>query len=163
MTPLQSRRLLLAAILTVGVAACDDKTGVTPPPTTGGPLIPGTWYMHEANADTLPAKISERIVGVALEQTYLDSAQLIVNADLTYSQRFWTRVLITSTLDRSDVVIDNGTFGSEGQGFRLVSSVRARQFTMVVPALGRITTSEQMVFFVNAPPLTTGSYQLSRP
>lgn len=162
MSLLRSRHLF-AVVLAAGLAACSDQGGVIVPPSTGGPLIPGTWYLHEANGDTLPAQISQRIVGVASETTMLDSARLLVNSDLTYEQRFWTRVLVTGTLDRVDVVIDNGTFGSEGRGFRLTSSVRAREFTMVVPSLGNLTTTEQMVFFVNSPPMTTGTYKLSRP
>lgn len=159
---LRSRRVLFAVILAVGLAACEDGGGTTTPPTPGGPLIPGTWYMHTADGDTLPAKISERIVGVALEATMLDSAQLVVNADLSYEQRYWIRVLVTGTLDRSDVVLDEGNFASEGLGYRLTSSLRAREFTLVVPSLGNITTSEQMVFFANNPPITTGTYKLSR-
>lgn len=163
MTLLRTRQLLLAFLLPAAIAACGDSGAVTTPPVTGGPLIPGTWYMHFANGDTLPAKISERVVGVALESTMLDSAQLVINSDLTYSQRYWMRVLVTGTLDRSDVVIDNGTFGAEALGFRLTSSLRARAFFMEVPSLGSLTTTEQMVFFVNAPPLTTGAYKLSHP
>ncbi len=160
---LRSRRVLFAVILAVGLAACEDTGIITPPPTTGGPLIPGTWYMHSADGDALPAKISERIVGVALEATMLDSAQLMVNADLSYEQRYWIRVLVTGTLDRSDVVLDEGNFASERLGFRLTSSLRAREFTFVVPSLGNITSSEQMVFFANNPPITTGTYKLSHP
>ena len=160
---LRSRRLLLAVILLAGVAACSDQGTIIVPPSTGGPLIPGTWYLHTANGDTLPAKISERIVGVATETTRLDSARLLVNSDLTYEQRFWIRVFVTGVLDRTEVVTDNGTFGSEGRGFRLTSSLRARDFTMVVPSLGSLTTTEQMLFFVNNPPMTTGAYKLSRP
>jgi len=160
---LRPRSVLFALILTAGIGACEAGGITTTPPTTGGPLIPGTWYMHTADGDTLPAKISERIVGVALEATMLDSAQLVVNADLSYEQRYWIRVLVTGTLDRSDVVLDEGTFGSEGLGFRLTSSLRAREFTFVVPSLGNITTSEQMVFFANNPPITTGTYKLSHP
>jgi hypothetical protein len=119
--------------------------------------------MHAADDDTLPAKISERIVGVALEATMLDSAQLMVNADLSYEQRYWIRVLVTGTLDRSDVVLDEGTFSPEGLGYRLTSNLRAREFTFVVPSLGNITSSEQMVFFANNPPITTGTYKLSHP
>lgn len=160
---LRSRRALFAVILAVGLAACEDGSITTTPPTTGGPLIPGTWYMHAADGDTLPAKISERIVGVALEATMLDSAQLMVNADLSYEQRYWIRVLVTGTLDRSDVVLDEGNFAPEGLGYRLTSSLRTREFTFVVPSLGNITSSEQMVFFANNPPITTGTYKLSHP
>lgn len=162
MPALPSHRLLLAVILTAGIAACGDQS-VTTPPVIGGPLIPGTWYLQTANGDTLPAKISERIVGVAQEATFLDSARLTINADQTYRQRYWTRVLVTGTLDRSEIVIDSGTFAAAGTGYRLTSGYRAREFTIVVPVLGSLTTTEQMVFFANNPPLTIGSYRLSPP
>lgn len=151
------------ALFLLGLAGCDASTTTAPPVTGGGPLVPGTWYMHTADGDTLPAKISTRIVGVAQEITYLDSAQLVIRADLTYEQRYWTRTTVTTILDRTDAVIDLGTFTSALGGFNLSSSVRSRLFTMSVPSLGNLTTREQMVFFESDPPVTTGTYKLSRP
>ncbi len=159
---LPSRALRLAAAALLGLAACEGDVS-TSPPVTGGPLIPGTWYMHFANDSALPAAISVRVAGVAQEVTMLDSARLVLNADMTYSQRYWTRTLLNGVLDRSEVVLDEGTFASQPIGFGLTSQLRSRAFSLVVPTLGTITTSEQMVFYVSSPPLTTGTYKLSHP
>jgi hypothetical protein len=154
-------RLLVAAALLV-LAGCDEEAS-TEPPTLGGPLIPGTWYMHAADGDTLPAEISVRPTGVAQEKTIIDSSQLVIRSDLTYSQRYWARVLLNEVLDRREVIIDEGTFATEHTGFRLSSSLRTREFTMFVPTLGTLNTSEQMVFFEVDPPITSGTYRLTRP
>ena len=154
-------RLLVAAALLV-LAGCESDGG-TAPPTLGGPLIPGTWYMHSADGEALPAEISVRPTGVAQEKTIIDSARLEIRADLTYSQRYWARVLLNEVLDRREVIIDEGTFATEHTGFRLSSSLRTRLFTMFVPTLGTLNTSEQMVFYEVDAPITSGVYRLTRP
>lgn len=153
-------RLSVAALL--GLAACDGEV-TAGPPVTGGPLIPGTWYMHFANDSALPATISTRPAGVAQEKTIVDSARLVLNSDLTYTQRYWTRVLLNGVLDRTEVIVDEGTFAPQAAGFALTSQLRTREFSLIVPALGTVTTSEQMVFYVTDPPITTGTYKLSHP
>lgn len=159
---LQSSALRLGAAALFSLAACDGDVTAAPP-VTGGPLIPGTWYMHFANDSALPASVSVRSAGVAQEKTMLDSARLVLNSDLTYSQRYWTRVLLNGVLDRTEVIVDEGTFAPQAIGFVLTSQLRTRQFSLVVPALGTVTTSEQMVFYVTDPPITTGTYKLSHP
>lgn len=159
----RSRHLLLAALMSTGLAACGESGTTNPPPGGGAPLVPATWHMHTADGEALPAVISERIVGVAQERTMLDSSILVINDDFTYEQRYWIRVLVTGNLDRSEMVFDEGTYAPEGLGYRVISDLRAREFSFVVPTIGDITTTEQMLFFANAPPLTTGTYRLSRP
>lgn len=159
---LRSGALRLGAAALFSLAACDEGVTVGPP-VTGGPLIPGTWYMQFANDSALPATISTRSTGVAQEKTIVDSARLVLNADMTYTQRYWTRVLLNGVLDRTEVILDEGTFTPQEVGFSVTSQLRARQFSLVVPSLGTITTSEQMVFYVTNPPITTGTYRLSPP
>jgi len=163
MTILRATSLVLAVSLLAGVSACNPSTEPIAPPGTGGTLYTGSWYMHEANGDPLPAIISERVVGVAVEKTVLDSSILVLNTDDTYEQRYWTRVLVTETLDRSDFVIDQGTYAAEGLGYRFTSNFRAREFTMLIPTIGFVETTEQMLYLAGAPRLTLGTYRLSRP
>lgn len=163
MSRLRARPLLLVVALLAGISACNPSTEPITPPGTGGTLYTGTWHMHEADGEPLPAVISERIVGVAVEKTVLDSSILLLNTDNTYEQRYWTRVLVTETLDRSDFVIDQGTYVAEGLGYRFSSNFRARQFTMVVPAIGFLETTEQMLYLAGTTRLTVGTYRLTRP
>ena len=118
--------------------------------------------MHFANDTALPSTISTRTAGVASETTILDSAQLIINADNTYQQRYWYRVFLTGILDRTEVVIDQGTLAASGTDYAFTSNVRTRTFTVTVPSLGNVRTTEVMLFFVGAPP-TAGKYKLSHP
>jgi len=157
-----SPRLLLVAAV-VALVACDAGDTITPPPTSGLPLIAATYYLHEADGDTLPALISTRIAGVSQEKTFLDSARIIIAADSTYEQRYWVHILLNEVPDRSEFVIDIGTYKVEGFGFRLTSELREREFTMVVPRLGNITSFEQMLYFANEPPITTGLYKVTPP
>lgn len=157
-----SPRLLLAAAV-VALVACDADSIITPPPTSGGPLIAATYYMHQADDSTLAATISTRIAGVTQETTVLDSAQLTVNADSSYQERYWVRILLNGALDRRETIVDIGKISIEGFGYRLTSDVREREFTMVVVSIGNLTTFEQMVFYELDPPVTTGKYKGTHP
>ena len=127
-----------------------------------GYLEGGTWFMHEANEAPLPVKISERIVGVAAEQTMLDSAMLDVDQNGSWTQRYWFRVLITGTVDRSEMVYDLGSWSYTPSGYQFTSSVRARQFVVTAPLVGQLASVEQMLNYSNAPTVT-GTYRLIHP
>ena len=127
-----------------------------------GPLIPATWYMRTANDSVLPATISVRTIGVAQEETVLDSARLVVNSDGTYAQRYWLRIFVSTVLDRSEVVVDEGTWTVTSTAFQFTSTIRARAFAVTSPQFGRLTSQERMVFFGSAP-TTAGGYRLTPP
>ena len=161
MSTFRSRTVAFALLAIVSFAACD--AGGIPPLGPGQiPLFPRTWYMHTANDSTLPAVIATRIIGAALESTVLDSAQLTVNVDGTYSQRYWLRVFVTSVFDRGEVVSDDGTWASDPTGYTFNSTIRTRQLRLTIPETGRVRTVEPMVFFTSAPS-TVGLYRSTRP
>lgn len=154
-------RTFIAALCSI-LAACDSNGTSTSPP-IGGLLSPGTWYMHQADTLPLPAEISVRTVGVAQERTLLDSAVLVINTDLSYEQRYWTRTLVTGVLDRTDAVVDYGTLAGTPGGYTLSSSIRQREFLLTVPVTGQVTTFEQMLFFASDTVITQGTYRPIRP
>lgn len=158
---MRPRFLIVATIALLGACDTDASSGL--PPIIGGPLEPGLWYVNSANGDTLPAAILTRLVGAAQEVVRLDSASLEIRTDLTYDQRYWTRTFINGVLDRTDVVVDQGTIVAAGSGFRLTSSIRTRAFTLSVPTPGVIATSEQMLFLTDSVRLTAGEYRRTRP
>ena len=148
-------------LLSATVVACDS--GSTLPVATGSfPLVPALWYMRSANDSALPATIATRAVGIAQEQTIVDSAQLTVYSNGDYRQRYWLRILINGALDRTEVVLDEGVLTKLQPVYEFSSTVRARVFTVTVPQSGTVITSEPMVFFSSAP-TTTGRYQLTPP
>ncbi|MHB1298428.1 MAG: hypothetical protein ACYC0B_07875 [Gemmatimonadaceae bacterium] len=140
---------LLALAVAALLAACGDTPAITPPPGPT-PLPAGTWYLHSANGLELPAEIARRFIGVVDEQTILDSARLVVNGGGTYEQRYWTRVLHIGVLDRSDVVIDFGSWDESGSANAFTSMARARTFTVSVNSTTQVTSNEPMVFFPGA-------------
>ena len=150
--------LLLGVILASG---CDSSAAPTTVPQPGS-LTEGTWYLHEANDSTLPATIATRFVGAALEETIVDSAQITVDGNGGWKQRYYLRILITGALDRSEVVLDEGQISEGGPGYTLASSARARAISVTIPVTGRMQTTEQMVFYTSAPTVS-GLYRLTRP
>ena len=160
-----ARRFTLVFAFCWSLSACDGGGTLAPVPSgtpTNRPLIPATYYMHTADGEALSAEISNRFIGVSPETTILDSARLLVSGNNTYQQRYWYRVMITGTLDRSELVIDEGSWRAAQVGYVFTSTLRNRTFGVTVPSLGTILSSEQMVFF-NGAPLTEGFYRLTRP
>lgn len=155
--------MVCTLVLTAVLSSCDAGTGGTAPFATGAyPIVLPVWYMWYANDSTLPATISVRLIGVAQEETVLDSARLTVNRDGSYSQRYAYRVFVTGVLDRSDFVLDEGTWTVTGASYTFSSSVRSRTFSVTVPRAGELSSTEPMLFFSSAP-ITTGTYRLLPP
>lgn len=154
-------RAVAVSILAIAMLACGDSGGATGFPGVTS-ISPGVWYMHSADSAPLPAIIGERLVGLAQEQTILDSAQLSVNALGRYEQRYWLRILISGALDRSDLIIDQGTWALETNVFVFSSTIRTRTFAVSSSAPGFLASQEQMLFHTAAP-ITSGTYRLFRP
>lgn len=158
------QRLILAAICALVVACSEsDGTSLTPPPPSPPTLGDGDWFLRTANGDTLPAKVSERFIGAAVEETFLDSARIRVNlSSASWQQQYWYRVLVFGSLDRSEVVVDSGVYQvATGASYFFTSAFRVR--TMVVsPSTTQLTTTEPILFFVGASPVT-GDYRRTRP
>ena len=127
-------RLGFAALLLAFAVACDGTGTAAPPDIPGlGAVRPGTWYMHAANGTILPAVISDRFIGISPEQTFLDSARFLVDPNGTYQQLYWIRVLVTGTLDREEVVLDQGFWSSFGGDNQFRSLVRPRALSVGFP------------------------------
>ena len=101
------RRYAVIALLASATLGCGEADPAGPPPIPGL-LIPGTWDMDEANNENLPTRISSRLISVVQEEVFLDSAQITIDENNAYVRRAWVRVFYAGTLDRSDVVTDEG-------------------------------------------------------
>lgn len=146
--------------LCVGFAACsgESATTVVPP----GTLTPGTWYMHEANGDSLPALIATRFVGIVTEETYLDSATITVVAGGTWEQRHYYSVFVSGALDREELLFDRGAWAPQTAGYSFVSALRSRAFTGTFPFPSLLATTEPILTWTSAPSVA-GDYRQVRP
>lgn len=168
MQRIPSVRRCIAVLAVALLAGCDEGTIAAGPGGGTLPLPEGYWYLNTANDSGLPSVISERIVGVALERTILDSAVLNVIDDGRWTQRYWYRVFVTGLLDRTEVVIDEGTWaqapaGSPDNTYVLTSTVRARTAEVsFAPPATELRTIEPMLFFSGAPSVE-GAYRRTRP
>lgn len=167
--PRLPRILTLLGTLAVAVlTACDEGTITSGPGGGTLPLPEGYWYLNTANDSGLPAVISERTVGVALERTILDSAVINVLDDGTWTQRYWYRVFVTGILDRTEVVVDQGTWaeapaGSPDNTYLLTSTIRPRVSEVsFAPPATELLSVEPMLFYSNAPSVE-GAYRRTRP
>ena len=149
-------RFALFAALT----ACGEDSGTTVilSPT----LRVGTWYLHEANDDALPSLIAERFVGIATEQTYLDSASITVLVGGAWEQRHYIRVLVSGALDRQELLFDRGDWARGSVGYSFVSDLRSRTFSATLPFASLLTTTEPVLSWSSAPSVS-GSYRQTRP
>lgn len=155
-------RLALALLFVGAVAACDsDETPVIGLPEPS-PLNDGFWYLHTANDSAPGDTIAARSVGIAPERTVLDSSRFFVNPYGEYEQRYWLRIFLQGVLDRSETVIDEGTWALVANQYVFTSSVRTRSFVVFPTPDGRLLTEEPMVFWDNAP-MVEGVYRRTRP
>ena len=152
----------IAIAFAAGLVGCDDATTAPPPPASTVALIPAVWYLHQVDGADVPAMVSERLVGVAQEQTFVDSGRVVVYSNGTYEQRYWTRVLVTGNLDRAETVIDLGTWSSSGGQHNFESNVRSRSFTWFTPTLGEVESLEHFATHTTAPE-NQAHYRLTRP
>ncbi len=158
------RRFALVLALSAASVGCEESGTVTAPPTTAAELGGGLWYLNTANGDELPAKIAERPVGAALEETFLDSAQITIDVNSgTWRQRYWYRVLLFGTLDRAEVVVDSGRYTlATSSTYFFASGYRTRTLAVSPTGTTQMDTTEPIVFFPNAPTVA-GLYRRTRP
>ncbi len=150
--------LLLAATL----AACGEETGPTPP-AGPEPLTSGTYHMQTANTLELPAKIAERFISVTFEESILQESTLVIDVTAgVWSQTYTIDVLHNALLDRTEVVVDEGTIAQEGNTFTFTSTLRSREFTVTTESTTAVRTLEPMVFFTGAPDVQ-GVYSTTAP
>jgi hypothetical protein len=164
MPRLHPARRLACLTLVLLLVACDEGENGTPlEPPPPRPIAEGTWYMHAANGQLLPTRISDRFIGVTQEEIFVDSAQLSVDyVTGTYRQRAWTRVNHTGVEDRREFIFDEGTFAQEPSGFTFSSTTRARTVTIAVPDATKLESTETLAFHAGAATLT-GTYRQLRP
>jgi hypothetical protein len=162
MPDIKLRTLLPLLALATTLVACADGAGTTTPPVTP-PLVGGAWFMHIANDTALPARISERFIGAVYEEIFLDSARIVIDDVAgTWEQRYWTRVNLQQVEDRRDFIIDEGTFVLTGATYTLTSTVRNREFSIVVWTPFQFETQERMALHTGAP-IVEGLYRNSPP
>lgn len=153
-------RLALALVAAGTFAACGDTT--TAPVTGPLPLGTGYWYMHFADDSALSTTIASRSVGVVVERTQLDSAVLRVLPDGSYEQRWWMQTFLNGAPDRTETVVDYGSWRLSGDAYAFTSEIREREFLVAPTINGRLQTLETMVFFQD-PPETEGIYRRTPP
>ena len=158
MRPHVLRGTAILALVAATLACGDDTTAPAPIA-----LVRTVWYLHEADTTALPARIHQRTLGVILEETYVDSAELSLTAQDTYEQTIYLRIEHNGLPDRSEIVIDRGLLTAEGAGYRLTSTMRTRDFTLRTSATGVLDSEEEMLFLESGRPLTLGRYRLIRP
>jgi hypothetical protein len=157
MLPHSLRRTIGLLALTGSAWGCGDElpTGIVAPTV----LRPGTWYLHQANAEALPALIAERTVGIAIEKTYLDSATITVATDGTWEQKVYLSVLVTDVLDREELMFDRGAWEKLTFGYGFTSTLRTRSFTATIPFVTLLSTTESVLSWTSAPGVTGQYYQ----
>jgi len=158
--PSARARARIGAASLLLLAGCGGEQVLLPAGAT--PIVGPTWFLHTVNDTTLPARIASRVIGVVVEQTYVDSAQIALDSAGTYEERYWIRVYLAGSLDRADAVADRGSWTQSLGTYTLTSGLRARTLTLTSPDSGRLVSTEPMASYINAPP-TAGLYRRTRP
>lgn len=163
---MHTRAILTTSLLIFAAlsgSSCDARNAAAPVPIDPRALPPGVWYLNTANDSSLPVKIASRSVGVALEETFLDSARLTIEYDGFWKQRYWLRVIVSGSLDRSEVVLDEGVWGPPFSAtYAFNSTARMRTFSASALDSTTVRTTEPMLTWIAAP-VVSGHYRPTRP
>lgn len=109
------RRLIPLA--TIVVAACTDSTPAAPAPTLP-PLPSAVWNVHTSDGQPVPALLGHRTLpGNVLEQDFLDSAKVEIDADGTWEHRGWYQRFRTSEHYAWGSTLDWGTWTATTTGY----------------------------------------------
>ncbi len=124
------RRALRPLALIAALQACSSDRPTAPDLTPLPPLATATWRVHQADGQPLPALVAHRLVGGQLLQTYLDSAQLEVDASGRWQQRLWMQRLRDGRFDGRFAEQDAGAWVVDGDRYRFTSDVHGERFAI---------------------------------
>ncbi len=135
------------AVLAVTAAACDPSASSPVEPQALEPLGSTTWLMVAADGQSLPAVVAHRLLeGNVLEESVLESAQLIVDADGGYEQLFRIRTLANGVQQSNVLVQDFGVWTAGTERYDLESDTRTRSFRLDPIVDDTLRSTEAMVF-----------------
>lgn len=148
LSPRSSRALVTAlSALVLASTACDsgDSSPVGPAPLA--PLAAATWLMIEAEGQPLPAVVAHRMLaGNLLEQSILESATLVVDADGSYEQHYRIRTVANGVEQSNVLVQDLGEWTAGTERYELASDTRVRSFRVEPIVNDTLRTIEAMDF-----------------
>ena len=135
---------ITALTVVVASAACDNDVNSPVALDPLPPLAAETWHVHTADGQALPALVAHGIVQGALEQTFLDSAQLRTTADGRWELRTWLQLFRAGELVNHVPRLDAGAWTVTDAGYQFTSDVRGPQFVLSQVPGTSITVSLQV-------------------
>ena len=120
----------LAATIVAALAGCgsDDRGPLEVDRLP--PLAAQTWHVHVADGQPMPALVGHGTVDGALEQTFLDSAQVSVDANGRWEQRSWTQRFRSGDLVAHVPRIDAGVWTVTDSGYLFKSDLLGDRFVV---------------------------------
>lgn len=107
---------LLPALMLVA-AACDDATAPAAPEPLPA-LQDQVWHVHVSDGQPVPALLGHRMLpGNILEQDFLDSARIEIDADGTWEHKGWYQRFRSMTYQSSIATLDWGTWTATPTGY----------------------------------------------
>lgn len=101
------------------LAACSEDAPVAPTPGLP-PLQTAVWHVHSSDGQAMPALLGHRILpeGI-LEQDFLDSARVEINADGTWEHKGWYQRFRSDMHESWHASFDYGTWRVTATGYEL--------------------------------------------
>lgn len=149
-------------IALLAVAACGDSPASLPPAPQLPPLQTGTWHLNLADGQVLPAMVAHRLFNGQLEQTFVDSSTLSVNADRTWQQRIYLKRAVFGQPASEMPVLHLGTWAPTDTGYVFVSDIAGRDFVIHSPGADSLRVIQRLVDFDQAG-FVVGEFRRTRP
>ncbi len=155
-------RTTVFVVALLGLAACSDTPIAPTPAPQLPPLATGAWHLHIADGQTLPAMVAHRLVNGKVEQTFVDSAVLLVNANGTWQQTTHLNRALIGLPAVDAPSIDAGTWSPTDSGYLFRSAMANRDFVIRAPGADSLRVTQRLVEFAEAG-LVVGQFRRTRP
>src|SRR5687768_4968420 len=129
---MQSHRPRTLASLLIGliaISACGDGS-TDPRPIPLPPLAAASWHLHAADGDPLPALVVDKIVAGAVEQTWIDSARLVVVAQGRWERRAYLQRFRNGDFLSWVLSVDAGSWAVTDTGYLFSSDGGDSEFVL---------------------------------
>ncbi len=156
------QRAAMSILALFALVACSDTPIAPTPEPQLPPLATGSWYLNIADGQSLPALVAHRLVNGKVEQTFVDSAVLTVNANGTWQQSTHLNRALIGLPATDAPMIDAGTWAPTDSGYLFRSSIANRDFVIRAPGAESLRVTQRLAEYPEAG-LVVGEFRRARP
>jgi hypothetical protein len=141
---------VISVLALFALVACSDTPIAPTPEPQLPPLATGSWYLNIADGQSLPAFVAHRLVDGKVEQTFVDSSVLAINANGTWQQTTHLNRALIGLPATEAPIIDVGTWAPTDSGYLFRAAIANRDFVIRSPGADSLRVTQRLAEFAAA-------------